>query len=75
MLVPPVARQTDQVLRQPAEVEIDQNGHMVLPMSVMAESGLDPGTTVVAYSGGDGRIVLRRSSDAAAELLTQGTLS
>ena len=54
----------------PSEVEIDAEGRVALPMSVLAEAGLNPGETVLAYSGGDGRLVLRRLDDALGALLS-----
>lgn len=63
------------MLRQPEEIQIGPGGELVVPLGLLAEAGLDPGTSVVAYSDGAGRIVLRRAGDALAELLASGTLS
>lgn len=63
------------MIRQPEELLLGADGTLVVPLSLLAEAGLDPGTTVVAYCAGDGRIVLRRSQDALAELLGDGTLT
>ncbi|MFC9961356.1 hypothetical protein [Streptomyces nigra] len=63
------------MLREPSEVEIDENGRAEIPMGVLVEAGLAPGTRVFAYSAGDGRIVLRRAEDALAELTETGNLS
>ncbi|WP_405422429.1 hypothetical protein [Streptomyces erythrochromogenes] len=50
-------------------------GEVELPLGVLAEAGLGPGSKIVAYSAGDGRIVLRRTEDAVAELMETGDLS
>lgn len=54
----------------PSEVEIDAAGSVAIPMSVLAEAGLNPCETVLAYSDGDGRIVLQRLTDAMHDLIT-----
>ncbi|MFF3600883.1 AbrB/MazE/SpoVT family DNA-binding domain-containing protein [Kitasatospora indigofera] len=51
---------------------IDSDGRVVLPLGLLAEAGLDPGTPLLAYCDGDGRIVLRRQSDAIQHLLDHG---
>ena len=38
-------------------------------MGILAEAGLDAGSAVLACSDGDGRIVLRRLTDAMDDLL------
>lgn len=43
-------------------------------MGILAEAGLDTGSTVLAYSDGDGRIVLRRLTDAIDGLMLDGEL-
>ncbi|WP_431681283.1 AbrB/MazE/SpoVT family DNA-binding domain-containing protein [Kitasatospora sp. KL5] len=60
------------MIREPAEVTIDSDGRVVLPLGLLAEAGLDPGTPLLAYCDGDGRIVLRRESDAIQRLLDHG---
>jgi bifunctional DNA-binding transcriptional regulator/antitoxin component of YhaV-PrlF toxin-antitoxin module len=62
------------VLRQPEEIQISPEGGLVLPLSLLAEAGLDPGSRVVAYSDGPGRIVLRRTNDVLDDLLRSGAL-
>ena len=62
------------MIREPAEVTIDENGRVEIPMGILAEAGLGPGSAVVAYSDGDGRIVLRRQEDALRDLLERGSL-
>lgn len=47
---------------------------MAIPLGVLAEAGLDPGTAIVVYSDGDGRIVLRRAEDAIQDLTMHGDL-
>lgn len=42
---------------------------MQIPLGILAEAGLDAGSAVLAYSDGDGRIVLRRLTDAMDDLL------
>ncbi|MFD0507131.1 hypothetical protein ACFQ0G_38820 [Streptomyces chiangmaiensis] len=44
------------------------------PLGLLAEAGLDPGSRILAYSEGDGRLVLRREEDAVRDLLERGTL-
>lgn len=63
------------MLRAPTELEIGGLGEVELPLGVLAEAGLGPGSKIVAYSAGDGRIVLRRAEDAVAELMETGDLS
>ncbi|MHA6761747.1 AbrB/MazE/SpoVT family DNA-binding domain-containing protein [Streptacidiphilus sp. PAMC 29251] len=63
------------LIRTPAELTIGDDGPVIIPMSLLAEAGLDVGSRVLAYSGGDGRIVLRREDDAVQELSERGTLS
>ena len=60
--------------RTPNELIIDQDGCAALPMGLLAEAGLNPGDLVLAFSDGDGRIVLRRHADAVHDLLEFGTL-
>ncbi|MEU8513392.1 AbrB/MazE/SpoVT family DNA-binding domain-containing protein [Kitasatospora sp. NPDC048722] len=60
------------MIREPAEVTIDSDGRVVLPLGLLAEAGLDPGTPLLAYCDGDGRIILRRESDAIQHLLDHG---
>ncbi|MFB6528953.1 hypothetical protein [Streptomyces sp. NPDC056399] len=63
------------MLREPAELKIGEDGRIELPMGVLVEAGLHPGARIVAYSTGDGRIMLRRADDAIAELVTTGSLT
>ncbi|MEU4093356.1 hypothetical protein [Streptomyces sp. NPDC026673] len=60
--------------RTPVELIIDADGRVVLPLGLLAEAGLDPGSRILAYSEGDGRLVLRREEDAVRDLLERGTL-
>ncbi|MET7694172.1 hypothetical protein ABZT06_40485 [Streptomyces sp. NPDC005483] len=53
---------------------IAEDGSVVLPLGVLAEAGLSPGSSVLAYSNGDGRIVLRREEDAEQDLIEFGRL-
>ncbi|AXE83146.1 AbrB/MazE/SpoVT family DNA-binding domain-containing protein [Streptomyces atratus] len=57
------------MIREPAQVTIDASGRVEIPLGILAEAGLDTGSTVLAYSDGDGRIVLRRLTDAIDDLL------
>ncbi|MFF2376500.1 AbrB/MazE/SpoVT family DNA-binding domain-containing protein [Streptomyces xiamenensis] len=57
------------MLREPAEIRIGDHGQVELPMSLLVEAGLMPGTELLAFSDGDGRIVLRRVEDAVRDLL------
>ena len=56
------------------ELTIDDEGRVYLPLGLLAEAGLDPGSHVLAFSDGDGRLVLRRQEDAIRDLLERGTL-
>ncbi|WP_406183894.1 AbrB/MazE/SpoVT family DNA-binding domain-containing protein [Streptomyces sp. NBC_01006] len=56
-------------IREPAQVTIDASGQVQIPLGILAEAGLDAGSAVLAYSDGDGRIVLRRLTDAMDDLL------
>ncbi len=62
------------MLRDPAEVTIDANGRVQIPLGILAEAGLDTESPVLAYSDGDGRIVLRRLTDAIDDLMLDGQL-
>jgi bifunctional DNA-binding transcriptional regulator/antitoxin component of YhaV-PrlF toxin-antitoxin module len=53
---------------------IGEDGGIALPLGLLAEAGLSPGSSVLAYSNGDGRIVLRREEDAAQDLIEFGQL-
>jgi bifunctional DNA-binding transcriptional regulator/antitoxin component of YhaV-PrlF toxin-antitoxin module len=63
------------MMREPEEIKIDENGRVALPLGLLAEAGLSPEGSVVAFSQGDGRIVLRRAEDAMRDLIEQGTLA
>ncbi|RSS27105.1 hypothetical protein EF914_02135 [Streptomyces sp. WAC05458] len=62
------------MIREPAETVVSEAGAVEIPLGVLAEAGLDPGTAVVVYSDGDGRVVIRRQSDAMNDILEHGTL-
>ncbi|MFD4723058.1 AbrB/MazE/SpoVT family DNA-binding domain-containing protein [Streptomyces sp. NPDC058423] len=62
------------MIREPMELTIGEDGTVVLPLGMLAEAGLSPGSSVLAYSQGDGRIVLRRAEEALEQLLEEGTL-
>ncbi|MFE0327944.1 hypothetical protein ACFW08_14345 [Streptomyces sp. NPDC058960] len=62
------------MIREPAQLTIGEDGTVALPLGLLAESGLSPGSSLLAYSDGDGRIVLRRAEDAMRSLLEDGTL-
>lgn len=59
----------DGMIREPAEVVVREDGSVELPMGILVEAGLAPGARLLAYSEGDGRIVLRREADALEDLL------
>ncbi|MFE1032473.1 AbrB/MazE/SpoVT family DNA-binding domain-containing protein [Streptomyces sp. NPDC058807] len=58
------------VIRSPSEVTVGADGTVALPMSILAEAGINPGETLLAHSDGDGRIVLRRLDDAVSDLIS-----
>ncbi|MBD0741640.1 AbrB/MazE/SpoVT family DNA-binding domain-containing protein [Streptomyces sp. CBMA152] len=60
------------MIREPAEITIDDSGRVELPLGLLAEAGLSPGSDLVAFSDGDGKIVLRRAEDAVRNLLERG---
>ncbi|KDN82438.1 AbrB/MazE/SpoVT family DNA-binding domain-containing protein [Kitasatospora cheerisanensis] len=62
------------MLREPAELCVDNHGRVELPMGLLAEAGIAPGSDLPALSDGDGRIVLRRAEDAMRDLLERGEL-
>ncbi|OKJ26217.1 hypothetical protein AMK23_19600 [Streptomyces sp. CB02130] len=62
------------MLREPIQLTIAEDGSVILPLGVLAEAGLSPGSAVMAYSNGDGRIVLRREEDAVQDLIESGRL-
>ncbi|OKJ89136.1 hypothetical protein AMK33_37160 [Streptomyces sp. CB02400] len=62
------------MIREPAEVNVSPDSCVELPMGLLVEAGLNVGDSLLAYSDGDGRIVLRRASDTIENLLQDGTL-
>ncbi|GGQ45017.1 hypothetical protein ACFUVV_02705 [Streptomyces sp. NPDC057376] len=62
------------MIREPAELSIDEDGKVSLPIGLLAEAGLGTGARIMAFSDGDGRIVLQREADAMEKLLQDGTL-
>ncbi|MGW5200750.1 hypothetical protein [Streptomyces spiralis] len=62
------------MIREPAELSIDDEGRISLPIGLLAEAGLGTGARVLAFSDGDGRIVLQREADALEKLLRDGAL-
>ncbi len=62
------------MIREPAEVSVEPDGRVELPLGLLAEAGVNVGDDLLAFSEGDGRIVLRRASDAVDDLLSHGTL-
>ncbi|MCH0567408.1 AbrB/MazE/SpoVT family DNA-binding domain-containing protein [Streptomyces sp. MUM 2J] len=62
------------MLREPEEVTIGEDGQVGLPLGLLAQAGIAPGTRVLAYSTGDGRIMLRRYDDAVQDLFERGQL-
>lgn len=62
------------MIREPAELSIDEDGKVSLPIGLLAEAGLGPGARIMAFSDGDGRIVLQREADALEKLLQDGAL-
>jgi hypothetical protein len=65
---------TEGVTGTPAELTIDDAGRVSLPLGLLAEAGLDPGSRVIAFTDGDGRVTLRREEDAMRDLIERGTL-
>lgn len=63
------------MLREPVELTLADDGTITLPLGLLVEAGISPGTRIVGYSQGDGRIVLRREQDAVGELLETGGLT
>ncbi|ANH92682.1 MULTISPECIES: AbrB/MazE/SpoVT family DNA-binding domain-containing protein [unclassified Streptomyces] len=62
------------MIREPAELDVDRAGRVEIPLGILAEAGISPGTKLLVFSDGDGRIVLRRAEDAINDLLAEGTL-
>lgn len=62
------------MIREPAEITVDEAGRVELPLGLLAEAGLDVGSHLLAFSDGDGRIILRRAEDATRDLLEHGRL-
>lgn len=62
------------MIREPAEVSVEPDGRVELPLGLLAEAGVNVGDDLLAFSDDDGRIVLRRASDAIDDLLNHGTL-
>ena len=53
----------------PFELRIGEDGSVVLPLSLLAQAGLNPGGVILAVTLSDGRLMLRRLEDATADLL------
>lgn len=68
-------RHTPLMLREPVQVQIGDDGAVRLPLGLLVEAGLDPGSEILAYSDGDGRVVMRRLADAEEDLLSRGDLA
>ncbi|WP_033821919.1 hypothetical protein [Kitasatospora sp. MBT63] len=62
------------MIREPVELQVDEFGRVELPLGVLAEAGISPNSSLLAFSDGDGRIVLRRMEDAVQDLLKSGSL-
>ncbi|MFH8496699.1 hypothetical protein [Streptomyces coeruleorubidus] len=62
------------MIREPAELHLGDQGRVELPLGLLAEAGITPGASVVAFSDGDGRIVLKRAEDAIKDLIEKRTL-
>ncbi|MFD5711143.1 hypothetical protein ACFWHW_12230 [Streptomyces pharetrae] len=62
------------MIREPAELHVDDQGRVELPLGLLAEAGITPAADLVAFSDGDGRIVLRRAEDSIKDLIEKGTL-
>lgn len=63
------------MFREPTQLTIGDDGQVQLPLGLLAEAGLSPGSEILAYSMGDGRITLRRAEDAIGDLLSTGDLT
>ncbi|MEU6614542.1 AbrB/MazE/SpoVT family DNA-binding domain-containing protein [Streptomyces parvus] len=57
------------MIREPAEARISEDGRVEIPMGVLVEAGLNVGDSVLVFSDGDGRVVMRRADDAVQSLL------
>ncbi len=53
---------------------VGDEGQVVLPLGLLAEAAFDAGSRLLAFSDGDGRIVLQREADGIERLLSEGTL-
>ncbi|WP_431784870.1 hypothetical protein [Streptomyces chumphonensis] len=62
------------MIREPAELLVGDEGQVVLPLGLLAEAAFDAGSRLLAFSDGDGRIVLQREADGIERLLSEGTL-
>ncbi|WP_268221047.1 hypothetical protein [Streptomyces sp. EMB24] len=62
------------MLREPAELRVDDHGRDEFPVGLLGEAGIAPGADLLAFGDGDGRIVLRRAEDAMRDLLEHGEL-
>ncbi|MGV9337400.1 hypothetical protein [Streptomyces sp. NPDC003688] len=62
------------MIREPAEVTVAEGGTIEIPTGILVKVGLHIGEKLLAFSDGDGRIILRRATDAVEDLLRDGTL-
>lgn len=63
------------MIREPTEIKVDDHGRVELPHGLLAEAVFSSESSVVAFSRGDGRIVLRRAEGAMRDLIENGTLA
>ncbi|MGW8799944.1 hypothetical protein ACWGN9_23110 [Streptomyces sp. NPDC055775] len=60
------------MIREPVEATIGEDCRVEIPLGLLAEAGLDPGGSVLVFSDGDGRIVVRRATDSIRDLMEHG---
>ncbi|MER5736938.1 MULTISPECIES: hypothetical protein [Streptomyces] len=58
------------MIQDPQEVVIQEDGTLQLPVSLLAQAGLNPGEKVMAVSTKNIKVVLRRLADAVDDLLS-----
>ncbi|MFJ6217150.1 hypothetical protein ACIQGZ_28030 [Streptomyces sp. NPDC092296] len=61
------------MIHTPDELVSDKDGHVTLPLSLLAEAGINPVITCWPTETATDGLVLRRHADAMSNLLERGT--
>ncbi|MFJ4713214.1 hypothetical protein [Streptomyces sp. NPDC088785] len=42
------------MIREPAELDVDEAGRVEIPLGILAEAGISPGIKLLVFNDGDG---------------------